>query len=44
MTPSINAPSTHLPTKPYTHPYVEESSQISNLQTDLKYLNLVKIY
>ena len=34
----------HQPTKPYTHPQVGESTQISNLQTELKYLNLFKCY
>ena len=32
--------STHPSNHPYTHPWVGESSQMSNLQTELKYLNL----
>ena len=37
-------PPTHLSTKPYTHPWVGNSSQISNLQTELKYLDKLKCY
>ena len=37
-------PTTHPPTKPHTHPWVENSSQISNLQTELKYLDKLKCY
>ena len=37
-------PSTHPPTKPHTHPWVGNSSQISNLQTELKYLDKLKCY
>ena len=35
---------THPPTKPHTHPWVGNSSQISNLQTELKYLDQLKCY
>ena len=41
---------THQPTQPptqppnHTHPWVENSSQISNLQTELKYLDKLKCY
>ena len=41
--PSIH-PTTHPPTKPHTHPWVGNSSQISNLQTELKYLGKLKCY
>ena len=41
--PSIH-PTTHPPTKPHTHPWVGNSSQISNLQTELKYLDKLKCY
>ena len=34
----------HPPTKLYTHPWVENSSQISNLQMELKYLDSFKCY
>ena len=37
-------PTTHPPTKPHTHPWVGNSSQISNLQTELKYLDKLKCY
>ena len=37
-------PTTHEPTKPPTHPWVGNSSQISNLQTELKYLEKLKCY
>ena len=37
-------PTTHPPTKPHTHPWVRNSSQISNLQTELKYLDKLKCY
>ena len=37
-------PTTHPLTKPHTHPWVENSSQISNLQTELKYLDKLKYY
>ena len=37
-------PTTHPPTKPHTHPWVGNSSQISNLQTELKYLDKSKSY
>ena len=37
-------PSTHPPTKPHTHPWVRNSSQISNLQMELKYLDKLKCY
>ena len=37
-------PTTHPPTKPHTHPCVGNSSQISNLQTELKYLDKLKCY
>ena len=37
-------PNTHPPTKPHTHPWVGNSSQISNLQTELKYLDKLKCY
>ena len=36
-------PLTH-PTTPYTHPWVGEPPQISNLQTEWKYLDLFKCY
>ena len=32
------------PTKPHTHSWVGNSSQISNLQTELKYLDKLKCY
>ena len=32
------------PTTPYTHPWMGESPQISNLQTEWKYLNSFKCY
>ena len=35
---------TQPPTKPHTHPWVGNSSQISNLQTELKYLDKLKCY
>ena len=35
---------THTPTKPHTHLWVGNSSQISNLQTELKYLDKLKYY
>ena len=35
---------THPPTQPYTHLYVGESPQISNVQTELNYLNSFKVY
>ena len=41
--PSMH-PTTHPPTKPHTHPWVGNSSQISNLQTELKYLDKLKCY
>ena len=37
-------PTTHPPTKPHTHPWVGNSSQISNLQMELKYLDKLKCY
>ena len=37
-------PTIHPPTKLHTHPYVGNSSQISNLQTELKYLDKLKHY
>ena len=37
-------PTTHPPTKSYTHPWVGNLSQISNLQTELKYLDKFKRY
>ena len=37
-------PTTHPSTKPHTHPWVRNSSQISNLQTELKYLDKLKCY
>ena len=37
-------PTTHPPTKPHTHPWLGNSSQISNLQTELKYLDKLKGY
>ena len=37
-------PPTHPPTKPHTHPCVGNSSQISNLRTELKYLDKLKCY
>ena len=37
-------PTTHPPTKPHTHTWVGNSSQISNLQTELKYLDKLKCY
>ena len=37
-------PTTHPPAKPHTHPWVGNSSQISNLQTELKYLDKLKCY
>ena len=37
-------PSINQPTKPYTHPYVGQLTQILNLQTELKYLDLFKCY
>ena len=37
-------PTTHPPTKPHTHSWVGNSSQISNLQTELKYLDKLKCY
>ena len=37
-------PTTHPTTKPHTHPWVGNSSQISNLQTELKYLDKLKCY
>ena len=37
-------PTTHPPTKLHTHPWVGNSSQISNLQTELKYLDKLKCY
>ena len=35
---------THPPTKPHTYPWVGNSSQISNFQTELKYLDNLKCY
>ena len=35
---------THQPTQPHTHPWVGNSSQISDLQTELKYLDKLKCY
>ena len=35
---------TQPPTKPHTHPWMGNSSQISNLQTELKYLDKLKCY
>ena len=35
---------THPPTKPHTYTWVGNSSQISNLQTELKYLDKLKCY
>ena len=37
-------PTTHPPTKLHTHPWMENSLQISNLQTELKYLDKLKCY
>ena len=37
-------PPFHPPTKLYTYPWVGKSSQISNLQTELKYLDSFKLY
>ena len=37
-------PTTHPPTKPHTHPWMGNFSQISNLQTELKYLDKLKYY
>ena len=37
-------PSTHPTTKPHTHPWMGNSSQISNLQKELKYLDKLKCY
>ena len=37
-------PTTHLLTKPHTHSWVGNSLQISNLQTELKYLDKLKCY
>ena len=34
----------HLPIKLNTHPWVQECPQISNLQTELKYLDLLHFY
>ena len=42
--PTDHPPTTHPPTKPHTHPWVGNSSQISNLQTELKYLDKLKCY
>ena len=41
---SSTHPTTHPPTKLHTHPWVGNSSQISNLQTELKYLDKLKCY
>ena len=43
MAPPIN-PSTHPPTKPGTHPWMGKSPQISNLETELNYLDFFKCY
>ena len=43
MSPPINQP-INPPIHPYTHPKVGVSPQIINLQTELNYLNYVKIY